>query len=114
MLPWLASETVVRLRGDVGSDGYGGTAVDWSGEPDRLSVPGCSVQPMAGAEVVDGRDAVTSRWTLYAPDTADISSLDRVEYRGVAYDVDGSVQLWVDPTGAGLDHKVAVLRRGDG
>lgn len=112
MLPTLiANQTIVRLRGAVSTDGNNDQFIDWS-TPVALSIAGCSVQPVRGVEVLLGRDAVESRWNLYAPLTADIESTDRIRHSGVDYEVDGSVQDWPDLFGLG--HRQALLRRVEG
>jgi hypothetical protein len=68
----------------------GNAVIDWA-SPDELDITGCSVQPVAAPETVDGRarDAVARRWFVVAPPGADITALDRAVYGGRAYDVDG-------------------------
>lgn len=111
MLPSIAMETVVRLRGTPTDNGYGDTGIDWT-NPATLSVPGCSVQPVGGQEVLLNRDAVVSRWTLYAPLGADITSVDRIRHNGTDYEVDGSVQNWPDIFGLG--YTACLLRKAVG
>lgn len=115
MLPVeLATDTVTRLRGATATNGYGDAAIDWSQTPAELAITGCSVQPVPGQEVLDGRDAVVSRWQWFGPYDADVRSNDRIRHGGVVYDIDGSVEKWKDPTGSGLDHAAALLRRTSG
>ena len=111
MLPAIATQTVERLRGVPTDNGYGDTAIDWT-SPDIVSVPGCSVQPVAGEEILLNRDAVVSRWKLFAPLSADITSLDRIRHNGMDYDIDGSVQDWPDVSGLG--YKSCLLRKAVG
>lgn len=114
MLPaGLASETVIRLRGTGVADAHANTVVDFT-SPAQSAIAGCSVQPMQGDESLLGRDSVTSRWQWFGPPDADVRSDDRIRYRGKDYEVDGSVQDWVDPTGAGLDHRFAYLKLVEG
>jgi len=111
MLPGIANETVIRLRGTSTDNGYGDQGLDWT-SPALLSVGGCSVQPVAGEEIQLDRDATVSRWVMYAPLTADITSVDRVRHNGTDYEVDGSVQEWPDVFGMG--YKQALLRKVSG
>lgn len=114
MLPVeIANQTVTRLRGTPGTDGYGDSRIDWT-SPARVSITGCSFQPQQGQEFLTDRSAVVSRWQWFGPEDADVKSSDRLEVDGTAYDIDGSVQVWTDPTGNGLDHKFALCRRTDG
>ena len=48
-----------------------------------------------------------------APAAADIRDTDRIEYEGVTYDIDGSVERWPSPTGR-LAHIEARLVRTEG
>lgn len=73
-----------------------------------LPIPGCSVQPGAGVEVLDRRDALTTLFTVWAPITADVTETDDVEYAGTVYAVDGQVEVWA--IGTALDHKVIRLK----
>lgn len=110
MLPALARQVVYRLRGTTVTNSYGEESIDWS-DPDRLKITGCMFQPLPGDEFNQGRDAITTRWEWFGPANADVTSYDRIEYRGVAYDVDGSVTA---PEGLGLDHKHAYCKRVEG
>lgn len=111
MLPSICNETVTRLRATTTEDPYNDQADDWDSAA-SLSIPGCSVQPVAGSEVLDGRNAVVSRWVLFAPLDADLAATDRVRHKGSDYEVDGSVQDWPDVFGLG--HKSCYLRRVEG
>lgn len=111
MLPSLATDTVTRLRGVLTDDGYGDQQLDWT-NPATATITGCSVQPLTGQEILTDRDAVVSRWTLYAPLGSDIRSTDRIRHNGSVYDIDGSVQDWPDMFGLG--HSTCLLRRSDG
>lgn len=111
MLPSIATETVTRLRGAVSTNAHGDEVVSWA-SPGAAQIVGCSVQPVQGEELTIGRDAVVSRWLLYAPLTADLKSSDRIRHNGNDYDIDGSVQDWPDIFGLG--HRTCYLRRVDG
>jgi hypothetical protein len=85
-----ATQTITRQRGTATVDGIGNDVLSWAA-PDELVITGCSVQPVAAPETVDGRsrDAVARRWLVIAPPGADLTALDRAVYGGRAYDVDG-------------------------
>ena len=78
------------------------------GEASRHVIDGCSVQPGTGGVFLDRREATTTVYTVFAPKGADVRDTDRVEYAGVEYDVDGSVQRW--DVGSALDHVVVPLK----
>jgi hypothetical protein len=114
MLPAaLASETVTRLRGTTSQNTHGNDVTSWA-SPGSLEIDGCSVQPVQGSEDLLTRDSVTSRWQWFGPLGSDVKSSDRIRHRGIDYEVDGSVQEWIDPTGSGLDHMVCYLKRIEG
>lgn len=113
MLPWLADQTVTRLRATSSTDGYGDASANWT-SPSSLDIAGCSVQPMIGEEILANRDAIVSRWQWFGPYDADVTGRDRIRFDSVVYEIDGSVQKWRDPTGSGLDHLTAILRAANG
>jgi hypothetical protein len=107
MLPdVIATETIVRVRATTTTNTHGNATSSWD-SPGVLTITGCSVQPVTGDEVILNRDAVTSRWQLFAPLDADLLSSDRVRHRGVDYEIDGSVQRW--PDFGGLGHTACYL-----
>lgn len=103
--------TVDRLRGVSTTDAHGDSSVNWD-DPDEKPIPGCSLQPVPGSEILIDRNAVISRWKWRGPYDADVTSADRIRHQGVDYEVDGSVQRWWDTSG--LDHSYCLLRRMDG
>jgi hypothetical protein len=107
----LGTQTIVRKRAGVTQGDYGNASSDW-GNPESLTIAGCSVQPAAGSELVDNREAITTMLIVYAPITADVIDTDRVEYAGTIYDIDGPVDVWA--VGTPLDHKVIRLKRVSG
>lgn len=90
----------------------GDRIADW-GNATEHTVPGCRVQPVVGQEIHDNRDAIVTRWNLFAPSAADIESTDRVRHQGVVYEVEGDIRRWPSPTGA-LANTQATLQRVEG
>jgi len=87
---------------------YGtGTQPDWDNAT-RTEVAGCSVQPAPAAEYTIDRDSFITRWQVYAPSSIDVAAIDRIEWNGTSYDVDGDVLRW--EFGA-LSHVALNLRR---
>jgi Phage head-tail joining protein. len=105
-------DTVTVVRAELVDDGYGNQVPDWANAA-RHVVLGCRVQPERGSEYTLDRDAIVTRWRLFAPAAADIRDTDRIEYEGVTYDIDGSVERWPSPTGR-LAHIEARLVRTEG
>lgn len=103
----LGVHTITVLRATAVEDDYGNPINQW-GSATSTTVPGCSVQPVQGAEQTVGQETVVSRWQLFAPVGTPLVATDRVIYAGNTYEVDGEVQAWdFDP----LSHLVALLRR---
>lgn len=96
MLPSFANDTIVVLRPALVEDSRHNLI---SGDVERHTITGCSVQPGATDEDMHMRDTVTTRWTAYLPPNADIQAADRVEWAGRTYLVDGEPERWVSPTG---------------
>lgn len=114
MLPSWCRETVTVLRAAYVVDRYGNatTERDWANATAR-SLSGCSVQPVAGNEVLVDRDAIINRWIIYAPKGSDVLSTDRVVHKGITYEVDGDVRVWTGATG-NHDSVQAILQRVEG
>ncbi len=59
------------------------------------TVTPCEMVPMSalstGTEQTVGEDLVITRWRVHLPATAGIASVDRWEYGGEVYEVDGEV-----------------------
>lgn len=108
MLPAWARQSIAVVEPALVDD-RGTMVPDWSATPvSEVTVPGCSVQPGASAEVLEARQGVSVRWTVYAPASVALSAHSAVRYAGRLYDVDGEPQRWPSPTGA-LDHTVILL-----
>lgn len=88
-------------------DDRGTTYPDYDDPESETDYQG-SVQPGASAEVLDARQGVSIRWTVYAPAGVTVTARSAVRYAGRLYDVDGEPQRWTSPTG-GLDHAVLYL-----
>lgn len=90
----------------------GDLVADWINATEH-PITKCRVQPVVGDEIRNNRDAVITRWTLFAPTGADIESTDRVRHAGTVYDVDGDIRRWPSPTGE-LASTQATLQRVEG
>lgn len=92
-------ETVTRQRGTSVVDPYSGESTDTSWDnPNELLIAGCGFDPGGSTEPLeDGRHAVITKPTVYAPYDADIASSDRLVVRGVTYEVDGRPAPWQSP-----------------
>lgn len=102
---WFRDEIVV-LRPGTRTDRYGDTDIDWS-TATETTVPRCKVNPVAGGPEdqgrLDDREALTRRWALAAPPTADILATDRIRWDGRLYEVEGEPLRWRSPLGT-VDH----------
>lgn len=84
-------ETAVRQRATTSVDPYSGEATgpDWT-TPDSLDIPGCAFDPGGSTEPLEqGRTAVITQPTVYAPFGADVRAGDRLVVRGRTWEVDG-------------------------
>lgn len=107
------TDTITRLRAPLVEDEYGNQVPDWPAAEPGVPITGCRVQPERGGEYTIDREAIVTRWRLFAPDGADLLDTDRVRHGGVDYDIDGSIERWPSPTGA-LAHLEARLRKVEG
>lgn len=80
-------------------DDRGTLVPDWSVPGVETVVEGCSVQPGASSEVMAARQAVTYRWTVFAPAGTVIGPYDGVLVGGQLFQVDGAPKVWPSPTG---------------
>lgn len=105
----LGTQSIVRRGRSTSTteDEYGNPVPDPPG-PD-LTITGCSVQPGAGPEFNDRREATTTIWTVWAPIESDVVDTDTVAYKGIDYAVDGQVERW--EVGTALDHLVIRLTK---
>lgn len=106
-----ADDDVDVLRG-VQVTERGTTRTRWD-NPAVHVLTGCSLQPQAGAEVLGGREAIATKWLLFAPPGADLKDSDRIRYAGDVYSIVGSVQRYSSPSGR-LDYTSAVLEHWKG
>jgi hypothetical protein len=97
--PGLLPHTITIITGAAATDDYGNTVLDYGDDAERRDVKAyvrpttTSVRP-AGDEYVDaGRDIVEMAWQVHTNDL-DVGPLDRVEYDGEVYEVDGKPLIW--------------------
>lgn len=109
MLPSFARESVTRLRAPLVEDEYHNEVQDWSGAS-PLTITGCLVQPLSSSEYTIEREAITTRWRLFAPTGSDVKATDRVVWRGDTFEVEGDPQTWDSPSGA-TSSMQALLRK---
>lgn len=104
----LGPHRIVVVHPGTKQSGYGTNQVlDWS-TATRTTVDGCSVQPQAQPEYTDDRDTISTSWVAYVPVDAEIDAIDRIEWTGESYDIDGDVLRWEFGS---LSHLVMTLRR---
>jgi head-tail adaptor len=103
----LGTQTITVLDATTVTDEYGNELLTWD-NPTRTDVPWCSVQPGGGQVNEQDREATTTVKTVWAPSTAVVTDVNHVEYAGVAYAVDGTVDRW--DVGSRLDHLVIRLK----
>lgn len=100
-------QTVTRVRAGTRTNRAGDTELDWSEAAiSRVEVNRLSVQPSFQREehATEGNPRITGYRVISRPgNVPDITGLDRIEYAGNVYQVDGDVALWPDPR-RGRDH----------
>ncbi|MEV0608125.1 hypothetical protein AB0I61_17340 [Polymorphospora rubra] len=114
-LPAWFVDTITVIRAGTRTDRLGDEVPDWDAATEH-DVDRCKVNPATGAETsgpLDERAALSRRWILAAPPTADLLASDRVRWMGDVYEVDGEVLPWRSPHG-GVDHLYAELTRWEG
>jgi hypothetical protein len=92
------NQSAVRVRADTKVDRGGNTVPDWSADAvNRLTVTGLNIQPNSQSEDADEqRDAVVTGYRVQSAEgtAPDITAVDRIEWRGQMYEVDGEVAAW--------------------
>lgn len=92
------NQTATRVRAGTTIDRGGNTVPSWSpGAVDRLDVTGLNIQPNRQSEDADEqRDAVVTGYRVQSAEgtAPDITAVDRIEWRGQLYEVDGEVAAW--------------------
>lgn len=91
-------EVVYRLRARQVADTYTEDPWDLADEEPMQTLAPAEPRP-SGEPVQDARNAVTSGYTLYLPESSDVTSKDRMRVRDRTYDVLGEPAVWA---GAGM------------
>ena len=110
----MIGETVVIVRAGAptGVDRYNNPV---PGADVRTDVLHCAVAPATSTEPLEvGRAAVITGQAVYMPPGVDVRPSDRVEIRGVAWQVDGDPAVWVDPFNGRAKGVVVLVKRKDG
>ena len=107
MLPSWAADTVEIVH-PAWREERGKRMPDYRNPETVETVGGCSGQPGATSEIMEGRQQTSIRFTLLAPPGTRIGAFDAVRWRGILYQVDGDAHEWRSPTGA-VSHVFANL-----
>ena len=89
--------TISVIRAPLVSDGKGNLIRSWTTAVAHDEV--AWVQPVSSSEQTLNQDRVVSRWRVFLPVSADVTSTDRLQHSGDTYQVDGEVQMWDTATG---------------
>lgn len=108
-------ETATILRAaDGGSDRYGNAVEDWA-DATETEVEVLGWAPRGDSEErADGRQGGVDTGVLYVPSGTDVTTTDRVLFRGVTYRVDGTPTDWRNPYTGSTPGLEVNLRRVDG
>jgi hypothetical protein len=104
-------DSITRVRAPLVTDEYGTPTSerDWANATETV-IEGCGVYPVAGKEVTEAREAIVTRYKVFAPGGTDLLASDRIIFDGKTYEVDGDVTDWT----MGSEHVEALLRRVEG
>lgn len=110
-------QSLVRLRAPLRRNRGGELVPDWSSDlVERVTITGVSVQPSSTDETSTAQFTSRSiRHRVFSlPGTApDVTAIDRIEFDGDTYEVEGDVNAWPDPFGAVVLHHVEFVIRRD-
>ena len=118
-------DSLVRVRAGTRTDRGGNPVADWSdGAVSRLPIEQLNIQPATqteGHSTSSGtpeatRDPVTTGWRVQSEEgtAPDIRAVDRLEWRGQTYEVDGEVAEWPDPITGDVHHVEFTMVRATG
>lgn len=88
-------------------DPYSSIPVFGGYEPDEHPTA-CAVSPLGSSETVGARSTVETRYRLLVGPRTDLGAVERVQWRGIEYSVEGDVERH---TVAGVDHHLEVIIR---
>lgn len=112
------NQAAVRVRAGEKTDRGGNTIPDWSDTAvNRLTVTGLNIQPASQGEKVDEqRDAAITGYRVQSAEgtAPDIRAVDRIEWRGEIYEVEGEVATWPELFTDTVHHVEFVMRRTTG
>jgi len=111
-------DSLVRVRAGTRTDRGGNSVPDWSaGAVNRLTVGQLNIQPATQTEGIDDtRTTATTGWRVQSEEGTrpDIKATDRLEWRGLTYEVDGEVGEWPDPLADEVHHIEFTMVRATG
>lgn len=69
---------------------HGNETADWKNPAAAVPLPGCTVQPVQGAESTDGRDATLVQWQVLAFNLEAASAItekNHIKFGGLEYEI---------------------------
>ncbi|HEX5541114.1 MAG TPA: hypothetical protein VFX60_06060 [Micromonospora sp.] len=107
-------ETAIVLRAPLIEDRYGNEVRDWVNQ-ERIESDGWAFAPRFSDEASDaGRQGVIVGLTGLGPPGADVLATDRMEVRGLTYEVEGEPGEWRNPFTGWLPGIQVALKRVEG
>ena len=94
------------VRAPPETDRYGDTRPDWASAT-STTVSGW-LTSVNTTEITDGREAISTEWSLSLPADVDIDAADRVQRGAAIYEIVGDVEAAATPYGT--HHQVVRLR----
>lgn len=95
------------VRAPLTTDAHGNQVRDWPSATRQFDVA-ADVQPATTTEQTDGRQTTLTRWRVFLPASMDVLVTDRLEWRGLIFEVDGEPERWYR---RGAAHHVELLAR---
>lgn len=100
----VGSETLTLVRQARGKHG------DPAGAATEIQIPGCIVWPRTSTETTDAQDTVITGYSALLPPGSDVTSTDRLRWRGLLFDVVGEPGIYTTPF-SGTDPGLEVSMR---
>lgn len=107
--PGLLPHTITVITAVTATDDYGNTVLDYGNDAERREVK-AYVRPAPASEDIADRNAVTAAWQVHTNDLG-VGALDRVEYEGDVYEIDGQPLVWRTTPAGRTGHSKFLLRK---
>lgn len=111
MLPSFAKQSITVVTAGTKTI-HGNVTDDWSNPAQLVTVAGCSVQPIAGSEAHDHRDASLAQWQVFAPLGTAVTAKNHIRFGGTEFQIVGEPLRW--EVGTSVDHVAILINKWEG